>query len=158
MQDLWQRIEPLSPLVTGRALRIAARGGRHARKQRDTTTEIRIDRIEMLPPQEASGSGPLSVIAAQVRDAEPAPDEDQYEWMLVSSEGRPAAAQARRLVGYYETRWCIEEFFRGASYYSIPRFSSGAGAVLPQGAPVRRLAAQDPVQSEASQRPAVAVR
>ena len=31
---------------------------------------------------------------------------------MVSSEGRPDAAHARRLVGYYETRWCIEEFFR----------------------------------------------
>ena len=112
VQDLWQRIETLPPLVTGRPLRIAARGGRHARKQRDTTTEIRIDRIEMLPPLEASGSGPLSVIAAQVRDSEPPPDEDQYEWMLVSSEGRPDAAHARRLVACYETRWCIEEFFR----------------------------------------------
>ena len=93
-------------------MQIAAGGGKHAREQRDTTTEIRIDRIEMLPPQEASGSGPLSVIAAQVHDAEPPPDEDQYEWMLVSSEGRPDAAHARRLVGHYETRWCIEEFFR----------------------------------------------
>ena len=112
VQDLWQRIEPLPPLVTGRPLRIAARGGKHARQQRDTTTEIRIDRIEMLPPKEVSGSGPLSVIAAQVRDSKPPPDDDQYEWMLVSSEGRPEAAHARRLVGYYETRWCIEEFFR----------------------------------------------
>lgn len=47
-----------------------------------------------------------------MRDSEPPPDEDQYEWMLVSSEGRPDAAHARRLVGNYETRWCIEEFFR----------------------------------------------
>ena len=64
MQDPWQRIEPLPPLVTRRALRTAARGGKHARKQRDTTTETRIDRIEMQPPQDAPDSGPLSVIAA----------------------------------------------------------------------------------------------
>ncbi len=58
----------------------------------------------------------------------------------------------------YHGRWSVEELYRGASYYPIPRVSTGASADLPPGPPVRRLAAQDRVQPETCQRPAPAVR
>ncbi len=115
---------------------------------------------EVQPPEARRKWGEAGVEAwlVHVEQTNAQKGENPLEWFLPSTAGALSKGWAKRTVRWHEARWGIEELFRGASYYSIPRFSSGAGAVLPQGAPVRRLAAQDPVQSEASQRPAVAVR
>ena len=49
----------------------------------------------------------------QVRETlTPPAGEQPLEWLLVSSEGGPTAAWAERIVGWYEARWAIEEYFR----------------------------------------------
>ncbi len=139
---------------------LLSQGAKRARKRRKVDTLVSIGPVEAQPPEARRKRGEAGVEAwlVHVEQTNAEPGEDPLEWFLLSTAGALSKGWAKRIVRWYEARWGIEEFFRGASYYSIPRFSSGAGAVLPQGAPVRRLAAQDPVQSEASQRPAVAVR
>ena len=49
---------------------------------------------------------------ARVRELEPPAGQAALKWLLVSSEGATTAEWAERIVGWYEQRWAIEEYFR----------------------------------------------
>ena len=143
-----------------RTFRLSSQGGQRARQRRKVKTQVSIGPVELQPPEARRQRGEAGVEAwlVHVEQIDTRPGEDPLEWFLLSTAGGLSKRWAKRIVGWYEARWSIEELFRAASNYPIPRFSSGAGAILPPGAPVRRLAAQDRVQPEASQRPTLAVR
>ena len=101
------------PLVrTGRKIVIGSQGGKRARKRRTATTELRIGKVELQPPKKRPGDGPLEAWLVRVLETEPPAGQDPLEWLLVSSEGGPTAEWAERIVGWYEARWGIEEYFR----------------------------------------------
>ena len=100
-------------LVTGRAVEIESQGGSRAREKRTAVTEIRIGRVEVLPPKERIGKvAPLPVWLVRVLEPDPPDGEEGLEWLLLSSEGAATAQWAERIVSWYERRWGIEEYFR----------------------------------------------
>ena len=101
-----------TPVKTGRAVRIGAQGGKRARPQRTAETELSIGRVELQPPQDRLGDGPVAAWLVRVLETEPPAGKEPLEWLLLSSEGGPTAEWAERIVGWYEARWGIEEYFR----------------------------------------------
>ena len=101
-----------TPVKTGRAVRIGAQGGKRARSQRTAETELSIGRVELQPPQDRLGDGPVAAWVVRVLETEPPAGKEPLEWLLLSSEGGPTAEWAERIVGWYEARWEIEEYFR----------------------------------------------
>ena len=96
-------MERLSPCAA-RTVRIAARGGQHARKKRAARIELRIARVG------APGGSGETLEATAVSATEPSPPENgqALSWMLLCSEGEATAENALR--AWYERRW--GEFFR----------------------------------------------
>ena len=102
----------VEPVVRDRPVVIESQGGQRARPKRTARTEVRIAPVELLPPEEHQGTGPLPVWLVRVLEPEPPAGQAALEWLLVSSEGEPTAEWAERIVGWYEKRWGIEEYFR----------------------------------------------
>ena len=102
----------VQPVLRERPVEIDSQGGKRARQKRTALTEVRIAQVELLPPEERRGSEPLTVWLVQVLEPEPPAGQAALEWLLVSSEGGETAEWAERIVGWYETRWAIEEYFR----------------------------------------------
>jgi hypothetical protein len=101
-----------TPVRTGRAVRIGAQGGKRARPERTAVTELRIGQVELQPPKERPDDGPVTAWVVRVLETNPPAGQAPLEWLLVSSEGGPTAEWAERIVGWYEARWGIEEYFR----------------------------------------------
>lgn len=101
-----------TPVRTGRAVRIGAQGGKRARRERTAVTELRIGQVELQPPKERPDDGPVTAWVVRVLETDPPAGQAPLEWLLVSSEGGPTAEWAERIVGWYEARWGIEEYFR----------------------------------------------
>ena len=101
-----------TPVRTGRVVHIGAQGGKRARKARTALTELRIGQVELQPPNERLDDGPVSAWVVRVLETDPPAEHEPLEWLLVSSEGAPTAEWAERIVGWYEARWGIEEYFR----------------------------------------------
>lgn len=100
-------------LVKGRKVEIESQGGQRARARRTAVTEIRIGRVEVLPPQERAGTvAALSAWLVRVLEPDPPAGEEGLEWLLLSSEGERTAQWAEQIVSWYERRWGIEEYFR----------------------------------------------
>ena len=112
MRDVEAQLDFVEPVRTGRRIVIDSQGGRRARKQRTAVTELRIGQVELLPPKGRPGTEPLPVCLVRVLETEPPAGQEPLEWLLVSSEGSPTAEWAERIVGWYEARWGIEEYFR----------------------------------------------
>ena len=101
-----------TPVKTGRAVRIGSQGGKRARTARTAVTELCIGQVELLPPQDRPADGPVTAWVVRVLETDPPAGRAPLEWLLVSSEGGPTAEWAERIVGWYEARWGIEEYFR----------------------------------------------
>ncbi len=101
-----------TPVKTGRKVSIDSQGGKRARRQRTAVTELSIGRVELQPPKDRPADGPVAAWAVRVLETEPPAGHEPLAWLLVSSEGGPTAAWAERIVGWYEARWEIEEYFR----------------------------------------------
>ncbi len=100
-------------VVTGRKVEIESQGGQRARQKRTAVTEIRIGRVELLPPKGRAGAvAPVPVWLVRVLEPDPPAGEEALEWLLLSSEGGRTAQWAERIVSWYERRWGIEEYFR----------------------------------------------
>ena len=77
----------VEPVLRDRKVVIDSQGGKRARKKRTAKTEVRIAKVELLPPEEHEGSAPLPVWLVRVLETHPPPGEEPLEWLLVSSEG-----------------------------------------------------------------------
>ena len=100
------------PVKTGREVFIDSQGGKRARGRRTAVTELRIGQVALQPPKERPGDGPVTAWVVRVLETDPPAGREPLEWLLVSSEGGPTADWAERIVGWYEARWGIEEYFR----------------------------------------------
>ena len=101
-----------TPVKTGRQVRVEAQGGQRARRRRTAVTELRIGQVALQPPKERPEDGPVTAWVVRVLETDPPAGQAPLEWLLVSSEGGPTAEWAERIVGWYEARWGIEEYFR----------------------------------------------
>ena len=100
------------PVQTDRKVCIDSQGGKRARPERTAVTELRIGQVELQPPKGRAGDPPVTAWLVRVLETEPPTGEPPLEWLLVSSAGGPTAEWAERIVGWYEARWGIEEYFR----------------------------------------------
>jgi hypothetical protein len=92
------------------------RNGRGAVKRlaREATVSVRFGPVTLALPnhRRPAGAAPRSLWAIYVLEENPPAGVEALEWMLLSSEPLADAADALRLVGYYQKRWVIEEFHR----------------------------------------------
>ena len=97
-----------------RSFEVDSQGGRRARKRRTVETEVCIGAVEVQAPKERRQRGEEGIGAwlVHVRQTNAEPGEKPLEWWLTSTVGGPSESWARRIVGWYEARWGIEEFFR----------------------------------------------
>ena len=101
-----------TPVKTGREVFIDSQGGKRARGRRTAVTELCIGQVALQPPKERPEDGPVAAWVVRVLETDPPAGHEPLEWLLVSSEGGPTAEWAERIVGWYEARWGIEEYFR----------------------------------------------
>ena len=108
--DLRTHVEAL-PKVTTRKVKIAAQGGKRARKARTASVALRIAKVQLKAPGKRTDT--LPVIAVSVlEERPPARVKEPLNWLLLCSEGEADAANAIRICQWYESRWGIEEYFR----------------------------------------------
>jgi hypothetical protein len=94
----------------------AQRNGRGTltRVARRATVSVRFAPVTLAPPAyRGRATPPRPLWAVYVREDEPPPGvTEPLEWMLLTDEPLADAADALRVVGYYQRRWVIEEFHR----------------------------------------------
>jgi hypothetical protein len=93
-------------------LKVAATAGRPMRSAKLSVSFIA---VRLLPPKQARGDHgdePLSLWAVRVWEPDPPRDQPRLEWMLLTNELVNSLADARRVIGWYECRWVVEEFHK----------------------------------------------
>ena len=97
-----------------RKIQLASQGGKRARKRRTVETRVSIGPVEVQPPEACRKRGEAGVEAwlVHVEQTDAQPGEDPLEWLLLSTAGALSKRWAKRIVGWYEARWSIEEFFK----------------------------------------------
>jgi hypothetical protein len=102
-----------APLTAGGTATVSLRAqpGRPARQAR---LEIAYGEVTLKRPQSADKTAPqlLTVRMVQVREIGPPEGITPILWRLLTSHTVEDAAQAWRIVGWYQQRWVIEQFFR----------------------------------------------
>ena len=83
---------------------------RPARKAHTVCMEMRKARVRILSPIDPELS--IRVTAVYVREHEPSDPDKPLEWMLLTSEPANNKRETRKIIGYYESRWLIEEFHK----------------------------------------------
>ncbi len=112
LQDLWDHMAG-QPCRATRTIDIPACGGPRRRKERaGVHLEVRAATVSLAPPKKPRGTSPLSMMAVSVTEPAPPADHEPLDWMLLTSEGGTTAADALKVVSFYEKRWMIEEYFK----------------------------------------------
>lgn len=89
-----------------------------SRPTRTATLEVRTNRVWLPRPQHATpwlkqtGIGAVGTTVLDVREVDPPSGETPLRWVLYTDEFVPDLTEARRIIGYYEQRWLIEEFHK----------------------------------------------
>jgi hypothetical protein len=85
---------------------------------REATLEIRVTRVWLPRPQHATpwlkrtGLGAVATTVVEVREIAPPPGATPLRWVLFTDQRVENLDDARRIIGYYEQRWLIEEFHK----------------------------------------------
>lgn len=119
---LWPRLADAPVLGTlGVTVGEQRTGGRVTRRGREARVRVHATRVTLDPPWNHpradppatdSNNTPLTVHAIYLREVQPPEDTEPIDWMLLTSEPVEDFDDARRLVGYYQRRWVIEEWHR----------------------------------------------
>lgn len=71
--------------------------------------------VQLIPPRAKSGThgrDPVRVWGVRVWEENPPAGEEALEWILITNEPILTAEDARRVIGWYRTRWVIEEYHK----------------------------------------------
>ena len=114
IRPLWDPPDLMTQVRFERSLEVDSHGGKRARKRRTVRTEVCIGAVEVQARKECRHRGEEGIGAwlVHVRETNAEPGEKPLEWLLTSTVGRPTESCARRIVGWFEACWGIEEFFR----------------------------------------------
>jgi len=90
---------------------------REKRKARTVRLALRFTRVTLAPPQRYRAAvpdplPPLPLYAVHVKELEPPPEETAVEWMLLTNMPVHTFADALQRVGWYQSRWQVEEFHK----------------------------------------------
>lgn len=110
----WMDRQPVSGEMTIAVSGQRNRNNRVTRKPREGKVSIRYARVQLEVPWNHSGhhDKPISVYAVYVREESPPKDIEPTDWMLLTSEPVEDLESAKRIVGWYQRRWVIEEWHR----------------------------------------------
>jgi hypothetical protein len=112
---LWSQLLA-SPVVDRTQVKVTPqRGDRGQVKRRARTAKvsIRFQAVQLEPPWNHPGpSQPESVWAISVHEDRLPTDGEPIDWLLLTSEAVSTAADAQRIIGWYQHRWVIEEYHR----------------------------------------------
>lgn len=114
LQDYVRRL----PAIGGRATDVAAQprhGRRPARPARYARLLISAAALQIHPPHAkhgAHGRDPLPMWVVRVWEPHPPKGAEAIEWFLLTNEAVMSLADALRVIGWYQTRWVIEEFHK----------------------------------------------
>jgi hypothetical protein len=106
------------PAIGGRALQVAAqprKGRRPARPARWARLLISAVAISVHPPHAKHGQhgrDPLPMWVVRVWEPHPPKGAEPIEWFLLTNEPVTSLADADRVIGWYQTRWVIEELHK----------------------------------------------
>lgn len=120
--QLWQFMAK-QPVIGTRTVEIRQRGAqratsgqkqRPARKARTAQLEVRAAQTTLRVPKSKAGEcNRIVVRVVYLLEIDP-PEEgvEPCEWMLLTTEPIDTVEQVKCIIGYYETRWLIEEFHK----------------------------------------------
>jgi Transposase DDE domain len=102
------------------ALPVAARGvialrERVERQPRDAHVQLRFGAMTLKRPRNTVEKGlpeGVAVHVVEIFESEPPPGVEPVHWILLTTHTVRSAKDAWRLVGWYQRRWTIEQFFR----------------------------------------------
>jgi Transposase Tn5 dimerisation domain/Transposase DNA-binding len=84
-----------------------------SRKERKVTQEIRVERINLVPPDRKGMHLPkVTVYVVHCVEINPPTEEEKIEWFLLTSIPIASTEQAIEIVQWYMCRWQIEIFFK----------------------------------------------
>ena len=74
--------------------------------------EITIPRPKNCPAYWAAGAREVTLNVVRVSEPNPPEGEEPVEWLLATTEPVGTVEQIQAVVGFYRTRWLVEEFFK----------------------------------------------
>jgi len=96
----------------GFTLKLAATAGRPARAARLSVSFITMRLVAPIQARGNHGKEPLPLWAVRVWEEDPPRGQPRLEWMLLTNERVDSLAAARRIIGWYECRWIVEEYHK----------------------------------------------
>jgi len=86
---------------------------RAGRKKRVAKLQVRFAEVEIAAPAGSRGAAQsIRLQAIEAYESEPPTGVEPIQWRLLTTHAVNSYADARRLIGYYQQRWRIEEVFR----------------------------------------------
>ena len=85
------------------------------RIQREATMAVAAAPVQIKPPGKKTGEyeeKPQAVWVVRVWEIDPPVGQDRLEWFLLTNEPVSSFTAAYRVVGWYETRWVVEEYHK----------------------------------------------
>jgi hypothetical protein len=106
------------PAIGGRSVDVAAqprKGRRPARPARRARLLISAAALQVHPPHAKHGEhgrDPLPMWVVRVWEPHPPKGAEPVEWLLLTNEPITTLADAARVIGWYRTRWVVEELHK----------------------------------------------
>ncbi|HUY90310.1 MAG TPA: IS4 family transposase [Pirellulales bacterium] len=85
------------------------------RPARRATVQFSFEAVRLIPPKQPRGDHsqePLLVWVVRVWESDPPRGAEPLEWFLLTNEPVADAAAGRRVIGWYECRWVVEEYHK----------------------------------------------
>lgn len=100
--------------------RVELRRGRGKEKKKLVTRHARganmaasLAAVQIKPCKSMKNQPTMKVWAVRVWEVDPPEGQERLEWILITNEPLVSFAAAHRVVGWYESRWLIEEYHKG---------------------------------------------
>ena len=110
LEDLWDHVAG-QPSLASKTIVIDACGGPRSRKKRSAKLDLRACTVTLAAPNDAGDKTATRMLAVSATETSPAHGREPLPWLLLTTEGKPSAEQAREVVAFYERRWSIETWF-----------------------------------------------
>jgi hypothetical protein len=98
-----------------RTVPIQSHQGKHFRRAREAVLEVRAGEVLVPRPHARYGNyrgEPMPLWAVRVFETRPPKGQERLEWVLLTNERISTLEDAQKVVGWYESRWIVEEFHK----------------------------------------------
>jgi len=122
------------PVLGSRTVSVPSRSGKHPRCAREAVLEVRAGEVLVPRPHARYGNyrgEPMPLWAVRVFETRPPRGQESLEWVLLTNEPISTLEDAEKVIGWYESRWIVEEFHKA--------MKTGCGVEQMQFTATRRL-------------------